>query len=237
MKIARTASEADARRTVLSQGWLARRSAETQARLLAIARLRTYEAGRYIYRAGAPGTALYGLIEGGLDLILPVHGRADIVAHRAEPGYWIGDLAVIAGRERLVSVRASQPTTMMVLPARALLDLLKKEPELHRDLYELTHDNMAMALRFLGEALAFTAVERIARRLAHFAQARGDAVDPWLELSQGDLAGMVGASLPTTQRAIRQLREAGLIDTGYGRLRILDPGRLAAFDEFPPDCA
>lgn len=221
---------------LLSRGWLAGRSEERQAKLLAIGRLRKYKSGRYIYRAGEPGTAIFGLLDGTLDLILPVEGRPDIVVHRADPGYWIGDLAVFSGRPRLISVRAHGSTTMMVLPTQSTVELLRRDPELWQDFYALSDENTELALRFLGEALAFTGVERIARRLSHLAAERTESAlagDNWLEISQASLAGMVGVSLPTVQRALRHLGEEGLIETAYGKLRVLDRDGLTRFVEFP----
>jgi CRP-like cAMP-binding protein len=223
---------------LLSRGWLARRSPETQAELLKIGRLRKFKPGGYVYRAGAPGTAIFGLIDGELDLILPAEGRPDNVVHRAEPGFWIGDLAVFSGRPRLVSVRAHKSTTMIALPARPTLELVRRFPELSRDFYALSDENMALALRFLSEALAFTGVERVARRLCSLMAGRPEtaaAGGDWLEISQTSLAGMVGVSMPTVQRALRRLHEEGLIETGYGKLKVLDCVRLAQFVEFPQE--
>lgn len=45
-------------------------------------------------------------------------------------------------------------------------------------------------------------------------------------LTQPELAAMVGVSEPSIQRALRQLRDIGVLDTGYRRIIILDMAAL-----------
>jgi CRP-like cAMP-binding protein len=46
-------------------------------------------------------------------------------------------------------------------------------------------------------------------------------------LSQPELAAMIAIAQATVQKAMHDLRDAGLISTGYRRLVLLDPVRLA----------
>jgi len=41
-------------------------------------------------------------------------------------------------------------------------------------------------------------------------------------ITQSELAGLIGASEPTVHKAIRALRDAQVIGTGYGRMVIED---------------
>ena len=45
-------------------------------------------------------------------------------------------------------------------------------------------------------------------------------------LAQPELAAMVGISEPSLQRALRQLRELGVVSTGYRRIVIRDIAKL-----------
>ncbi|MEY8838219.1 helix-turn-helix domain-containing protein, partial [Cribrihabitans sp. XS_ASV171] len=70
-----------------------------------------------------------------------------------------------------------------------------------------------------------SADRRLILRLLMFEE-RINPADGWLEIGQEDLAAMVAVSVPTLQRKLRSLSEAGLIEQGYGRVRILDRARL-----------
>jgi DNA-binding Lrp family transcriptional regulator len=50
-------------------------------------------------------------------------------------------------------------------------------------------------------------------------------------VTQSELAGLIGASEPAVHKAIRALRAAGVIGTGYGRMVIEDIGTLRRIAE------
>jgi CRP/FNR family cyclic AMP-dependent transcriptional regulator len=49
--------------------------------------------------------------------------------------------------------------------------------------------------------------------------------------TQSELAGLIGASEPAVHKAIRALRGAGALDTGYGQLIIRDIAELRRIAE------
>ena len=87
-----------------------------------------------------------------------------------------------------------------------------------------------------SEFSAFPVHLRLARVLSEIAISCGEAVGEGLQigvgLSQTELATLVGAREDTVQRALRLLRERGLLRTGYRRIVVLDePGLRALADE------
>ena len=62
---------------------------------------------------------------------------------------------------------------------------------------------------------------RIASRFVSLAQMqKSEKVAVSLSLSQSDIGLMVGSARPNVSRAIRELRELGLIETDYGRILV-----------------
>lgn len=53
-------------------------------------------------------------------------------------------------------------------------------------------------------------------------------LDHRVTMTQAFLSSLVGGSSAQVERALRQLREAGVVETGRGSVRILDPAALAA---------
>jgi CRP-like cAMP-binding protein len=218
-------------------GWLSTQPPATRETILAIGRIRTYAPGQSIYVAGETATAVFALVEGGVDIVFPVEEGPPALIHRADPGFWVGDLATLSRRERLVSLRANAPSTMFVLPGRDLTQLLERQPEFYRVFYDLMHENMRLTFTFMADLLGFTAVERVARRLANISRRRGNGGDPWIDLPQNTLAAMLGISPATAHRSTRRLVELGLIQTGYGKIRVVDVDALAHYREHPEDVA
>jgi CRP-like cAMP-binding protein len=59
-----------------------------------------------------------------------------------------------------------------------------------------------------------------------------DVEEPWIRISQHAFAELVALSEQSVRRALKNLEDQGLIETGYSRLRILDRDSLAAYCGF-----
>jgi len=208
------------------QGWFSQRSAETRARLGAIAKLRSFAKGDRIYLAGDAPNGMFGLISGSLNLSIPRADGEDYTVHRAGTGFWVGDLALFSGGSRLVSVHAAEPTLMVQLPVHDLRRLVEKDPKLYGDFYALTYENFSTAFRIMSNLALPSTEKRVADRLLLELDTRADAAG-WVPVSQSELASLTALSLPTLKRIIRRFVEAGLVDQQYARIQVLDRDALA----------
>lgn len=208
---------------VSKRGWFSDRTDVFKSAVTKIARLRRFSPGEPIYLFGDQPDGIYGLVEGGLDVAIPRADGMDLTAHRADPGFWIGDLAMFVGQTRLVSLIAASRTQVIHLPQHALQRLVEAEPDYLRDFYALTYENMKLTLRLLANLATTPSEVRIAMRLLMYDDAEKQTGIP---LSQSKLAELLGMSAPTLQRVLRRLQDDGLIEVGYGRIRVLDRRKL-----------
>lgn len=83
------------------------------------------------------------------------------------------------------------------------------------------------------DSAAFDVSRRVAVQLVRLAEEHGRRVPEGVvieaALSQEDIAGQVGAARRTVARALRVLRERGIIETGRRRILIREPRVLRAF--------
>lgn len=208
-----------------ARGWLSERTAEFRQDIAKIARFREFEAGVPLYLYGDVPNGLFGLVEGALDIAIPRSDGMEVTVHQAETGFWIGDLALLAGQTRVVSVIAARRSLVAHLPDQALRRLVAAKPNFYADFYALTHGNMALALRLLANLSTFPSDARVAARILMHDE---DAGSEGLQLSQAKLAELVALSPPTLQRVLRRLQENDLVELGYGRIRVLDRRGLLA---------
>ena len=203
------------------RGWFAARSVPFQTDALKHSVQKDFQPGQPLYRYGDVGTGLFGVMEGSVQITIPADDGQEFVAHREEAGFWIGDLASLAEQTRLVTVVATAPTRTMFLSSARIEMMLVAVPEYWRDFYALSHENTQTALRILANLAVVKADRRLALRLLHLQETVAQA-GGWIDVSQDALAAMVAVSVPTLQRALYRFVDAGLIELGYAKLRVLD---------------
>lgn len=207
--------------TVETTGWLASRGPEFRAALLQKAMLRQFDSGENLYLHGDSADGLYAVLSGAVKVTIPADDGQDFAAHRGGAGFWIGDLAMLSDQTRLVTVEATSPTRTLFVPAAWIIEMVRQTPSFHRDFYALSHQNMQLALRILANLAVANTNQRLILRLLHLDETLKQP-DSWIAMSQDELAGMAALSVPTLQRALRKLANDGLLELGYGRLRVVD---------------
>ncbi|NDR58158.1 Crp/Fnr family transcriptional regulator [Aliiruegeria sabulilitoris] len=227
-KVAKPQPLDQARSVLFERGWLAARDSATREALFDIGRLASFESGQPLYNLSDPPNGLFGIVSGVVQILIPGENKEMLTPHRAEAGFWVGDLALFSDQRRLVSVVARGPVQALFLPSTKLRELVRQHPDMMRDFYALTHANMQTALRLLANLSVTRSNSRIALRLLHIAESITPP-DGWIELSQEELAEHTAVSLPTVQRCLRLLSEMDAIELGYGRLRLLDRDGLFRF--------
>jgi CRP/FNR family transcriptional regulator, cyclic AMP receptor protein len=208
-----------------AQGWFSERSKATRARLSAIAKLRNFTKDEMVYLAGDAPNGVFGLVSGSLNISFPRSDGEDYTLHRAGTGFWVGDLALLSGEVRLVSVRAAEPTLMVHLPVHDLATLLREDPRLYADFYALTYENFKTAFRVISNLGIASTEKRLADRLIMEVESRGDA-EGWIPLSQPELAKLLATSVPTLQRIMRRFVRDGIVKSNYGRIQVMDRDAL-----------
>jgi len=175
-----------------------------------------FDPRQLIFSRGDPGREVYLVLEGRVRLsVLSADGRELSFAHAA-PGHVFGEIAVLDGGERTAGATAISAVKAMVLPQRALLDLIETNPRI-----------AMAAIRFLCARLRDTdlklesiALHPIEVRLARFflslvktsgASGKGGKVPLDVGMSQGELALLIGASRPKVNIALTMLEDMGAI--------------------------
>jgi CRP/FNR family cyclic AMP-dependent transcriptional regulator len=202
------------------RGWLAAQPPAFVDWMALNGRWRSYRAGQTIYAAGEDPDALYGLGEGALEIAVPI-GDDTVTIHRAEPGFWIGDSALLAETTRLVSIEAAVDARLFRVPAAAVRALVDERPEYWRCFYGLSHINLTLAVTQLAEALALSPPSRVARMILRLADGEGR-----VPARQEDLARLIGMTRSSLQRTLQALADEGTVARGYRSLTVLDRDRL-----------
>jgi CRP-like cAMP-binding protein len=206
--------------TLFEMGWFSRQPPEFQKRLMAIGRWASIQKGRALYVMGEEPSALFGLGSGRLDISIPVM-EEDVIVHRAPPGFWIGDGALLSGVPRFLTVTAATDCEVFRVSEASLRRMLTETPSDWKSLHHLATLNAVLATQALAEALALPARANFARVLLRLADRDGTIL-----ATQEELCRMAGMSRAAFRRAFGALIDAGVLVTGRGSLRIHDHNAL-----------
>jgi CRP-like cAMP-binding protein len=207
-------------------GWLASQAEDFRCWVASAAAWRTYAPGQFLYQAGDTSAGLYGLADGGLEITFPLVAQEPVTIYRAEIGFWVGDNAELAEVPRMVSLMAATKCRVLHLPSRAIRSLLAQRPEHWRAFYRLSATNVKLLASLLSEALALTVRARVCRRLL---QLSNHSLE--VEITQGDLARMLGLARATLRRTLADLAGLGGVDLRYRRVRVVDPTVLISYQD------
>jgi len=137
--------------------------------------------GEILYNQGDPGDSVYILQTGNLGVRLGLaDGNIIEIGQEGEPGTSIGEMSLITGQERAVTIYARSESELVKLPRQVFDQLVELHPQVLNDLAELTAHRwqrvqLALVLReLLGDMDADTLLDL---------QTRLD----WQQLSHGEV--------------------------------------------------
>lgn len=187
---------------------------------------RSYEDGGLIHVRGDPELAMGLVVSGKVKLYRLRPNGAHTFVSMIKAGAHYGDIVLFRGKERTHDAMAIGPTVVDHY-SRAAFARMLENVEVVTALYRIT------AIR-LGRAMAMSDDLRVLPRDVHLAkvlfnQWRQRGNHDWIVCVQEDLAGMIGVTTMTLSKSLARLRDAGLIETGYRKIRINNGDVLKAW--------
>lgn len=198
-------------------GWLSQQPQDFQDRMGRLGRWISISRGSVLYTVGDEADAIFGLGEGMLDVAIPVSNDKEVTIHRALPGFWVGDSALLAGSHRTISLYAAADSRLFKLPAMAVLRSLREHPDDWMCFYRLSHANTTSSLQTLAEVISLPPRVRFARALQRLTSTGGE-----VRLTQEELGRMVGMSRAAFRRSFAELIAHGIVEVHYGGIIIRD---------------
>jgi CRP-like cAMP-binding protein len=202
--------------------------------LLASGTRKPYRRGAPLFLEGDRTDHVVVVLEGRVRVSVAAADGRDLVVAVRGPGDLIGELAAIdRDQPRSASAFALEPMTVLVVAADDFEAFLQQSPTASLAVLRTLTRRLRLASRIQMEFGSFDTVARVARRLDELAGEHGEetpeGVRIALPLTQEELAGWVGASRESVARALRQLRDAGVISTRRRNVVIHDREALARY--------
>ncbi|MES3015539.1 MAG: Crp/Fnr family transcriptional regulator [Pseudomonadota bacterium] len=225
----------DERATLHAGPWFNELPGPLRVAILGSARVRLVDAGTVLARRGDTASAWIGVARGALRLGTPLADGRDFTLDFVGPGQWFGDIALIDDRPLELDVLAHVPSKLLFVSKADLQRLVAAFGELGPGLLQLNCQRLRHMFRRFEELQTLPLPQRLARqlqRLAHqFGRPVGEGVRIDLNLSQTDLAAIVGGSRQRVNRTLRQMHVEGIVRLGETRMVVREAGQLAAVAE------
>lgn len=184
---------------------------------------KSYADGALVHNRGDPNPAMGVVISGQVRLFRLRPNGAHTFVSMIQSGAHYGDILLFRGKLRTHDAMAIGTTVVDHYSSDDFTKILKHH-EIIQALYKIT------AIR-LGRSLAMADDLRVLPRDAHLAKVllyqegmRGD--QDWFACVQEDLAGLIGVTPMTLSKSLARLRDEGLIETGYRKIRVIDDAAL-----------
>lgn len=218
----------------LEQSWLLQPLAPLErARLLGRLPQRKYADGQMIFGQGDQGSSLMLVVEGRVRIGTMSREGRELILAIVETGELFGELALLDGKERSADAVAFGNCVVVALDRRDLLPLLREWPDTAMRLLEFVCGRVRTANDRLEGVVFLTVEARLARLLLSPDRRALDRAGraSSRELSQSDLARLIGASRQTVNQLLsRWLADGTVIRVGRALL-VRDATRLANLTE------
>lgn len=181
--------------------------------------VRSYDRGAFVFTERDRPPGLYLVASGTVRIFKVSEDGKEQVLHHIGPGESFNDVAAFDGGPSPASAQAVEPTTALLVPREALLDLMRSYPEIAVAALQVLSTRLRQMSSLVEDLSLRHVVSRVAGVLLRPAP-RG--VSTTLPTRQ-ELAAMVGTVREVATRALKHLEDLGAIRLGpRGRVAVLD---------------
>jgi CRP/FNR family cyclic AMP-dependent transcriptional regulator len=192
--------------------------------------LRSFRRGAALFSEGDVADRVFLIERGWVTLGTATPAGGEVILGLRGPGDVVGELSALDGEPRTATALAVDDVEAVVAPARLMVAMLARDPELAGELLRLLAGRLRESDRQRQEFAMLDSLGRVARRLLElaerFGEPSGEGVRVELPLSQEQLASWCGCSREATVKALRTLRQVANVTTGRRTITLRDPELL-----------
>ncbi|MDO8420538.1 MAG: Crp/Fnr family transcriptional regulator [Parvibaculum sp.] len=201
--------------------WFRRQPHRLQEALSAAAISVHAEAGRRLYEAGDDAYGLYGVISGTVNIYVQMPDGEYALSNIVGPGTIFGYAGRLVGKRRLVSAVVRNEARLFYIAEARIETIARAQPDLWLHFAELASEQLVAATRGMVTNARGAPSDRVAMYLSGMSGDAPEGSAP-VRLTQEELAELTGLSRKTVNRVLKDLTEKGVIETGYGQIRMIN---------------
>ncbi|SFC60454.1 cAMP-binding domain of CRP or a regulatory subunit of cAMP-dependent protein kinases [Polaromonas sp. OV174] len=201
---------------------------EAIARLIAHAEVLVVEPGTCVHHTADPAKYLTILVAGSMYLTREMSSGRTFTAGLHLAGEFHGLGPVLSHVPHFFNATCKEKTVLVRIPAELLREMIASNGRLSFSLFAAQEKRHFRALRLHASAAVETIQARVAGLLKSIdARSVSGRSGSAVNLSQDEIATMLGTRRQVVNRALKDMAEEGVIRVEYGRISILDNDKLA----------
>jgi CRP-like cAMP-binding protein len=198
---------------------------EDLRRLAVIARESALPSGSVLFEQGQESDGLYVVLSGVVRIYLTAADGREATISLLEDGEIIGEISLIDGLPRSAGAAALTDARLLFIPHRPFCELLDGSSRLSRQVMLVLCERLREANNQVDQAIFHDLRHRLLVLLRQLAVIHGrvdrDAATVEMDLTQGTLAQMLGASREAVNKQLRALAKDGRIAVEGHEIRVM----------------
>lgn len=203
---------------------------EALRRLASISRVVDLPLGSVLFDQGDESDGLYIVATGIVRIYLTADDGREATINLLEEGETIGEIAILDGLPRSAGAAALTETRLVFVPNGPFSELLESSPQLSRQVILMLCERLRAANGQVDQAIFHDLRHRLVMLLRQIAVIHGrvekDVATVDLELTQGTLAQMLGASREAVNKQLRALAKEGRIAVDGHQIHVFRKARV-----------
>jgi CRP/FNR family cyclic AMP-dependent transcriptional regulator len=211
---------------------LARLPDEDLKALASRGRVRRFNAGTTIFHEGDPGDAIYVVVDGRMRMSRLSGSGTEATLAIIGAGDCTGELSLFDGRPRSATATTMQPTRAFVVSRDDFVNWVRERPSAALALLETLSLRIRRTNEIVTDLVFLDLPHRLAKHLLTMAASHsdgGNARRPRLQVTQAELASMLGVSRESVNKQLNQFARDGWITLSRGAVILDDSEALRTF--------
>jgi len=192
---------------------------------------RRYLVGQTLFHMGDEGGSLHLIERGRVKVTIPSPSGEELILAILGAGDFLGELSLFDGKPRSATVQALEETESLCLRREDLLTLMRNRFDVVEKILSVLAHRIRETDMLLADKHFLDITSRLAKKILElgdtFGIREGGRVRIGVNVTQKDLASMIGATRESINKQLKTLRDQGLVRIHGGTIEIPDRERLA----------
>lgn len=183
---------------------------------------RQVEKGQTIFFENEEGKGFYLLISGRVKIYKLASDGKEQIIFIVEPKEPFGEVSVFAGKSFPAYAEAIEKSRLFFLPRQGFLNLIQENPSVALNMLAVLSHRLRKLTMLIDNLSLKEVPGRLAAYLLYLSEQRNGGAYLELDVTKGQLAGLLGTIPETISRILRRMIDQHLIELSGRQITILD---------------